>query len=170
MNGRPSLAGALVVVSLIWLGMLIGVSFFATPVKFLAPSLSLPVALDVGRQTFFWFGRIEIVLGVLTVVAAWSAHRRAAFVAALLAVAAVALQRLWLLPLLDARVEIIIGGGTPPASGWHNVYIVVELIKLALVGAVAAGGLAALGVFGREDRRTREGRDDRGARADKEPA
>jgi hypothetical protein len=30
--------------------------------KFLAPSLSLPVALDVGRQTFYVFNKVEWVL------------------------------------------------------------------------------------------------------------
>lgn len=34
--------------AVLWAGLLLGVSFLATPVKFLAPSLSLPVALDVG--------------------------------------------------------------------------------------------------------------------------
>jgi hypothetical protein len=33
-------------------GMIFGVSFIATPAKFLAPSLDLAQALDVGRATF----------------------------------------------------------------------------------------------------------------------
>jgi len=32
--------------------VLIGISFFAAPAKFNAPSLSLPVAMDGGRQEF----------------------------------------------------------------------------------------------------------------------
>lgn len=35
----------------IWAGLLIGVSFVAKPAKFLAPSLALAQALDVGRWT-----------------------------------------------------------------------------------------------------------------------
>ena len=34
-----------------WLGILIGISFIATPVKFQAASLTRPVALDIGRAT-----------------------------------------------------------------------------------------------------------------------
>src|SRR5690606_31087651 len=61
---------ALTVLSLVWLGLLLGVSFLATPVKFLAPSLTLPVALDVGRYTFTWLSRVEVVLGVAILSAA----------------------------------------------------------------------------------------------------
>jgi len=139
---------ALAVVSLVWLGALLGVSFLATPVKFLAPTLTMPVALDVGRQTFHWFNRIEIALAVAALVVAVAYDRPrlldnvgtavrpyATLLAAVLAVA-VGLQALWLLPLLDARVETIIQGGTPPPSSLHDVYVVLEAVKLgALVGA-----------------------------------
>ena len=48
----------------------------------------------------------------------------------------VALQGFVLLPLLDARVEIILQGGMPPPSALHDVYVLVEAGKLgALVGA-----------------------------------
>lgn len=36
---------SLLLLATLWAGLLLGVSFLATPVKFLAPSLSLPVAL-----------------------------------------------------------------------------------------------------------------------------
>jgi hypothetical protein len=51
--------------ALVWAGMLIGISFLATPAKFLAPSLALPVALDVGRLTFGLFSLVEIVFAFL---------------------------------------------------------------------------------------------------------
>jgi hypothetical protein len=57
---------ALSALALVWAGTLFGVSFLATPVKFLAPSLTLPVALDVGRQTFGVFSLVEIVKGAKT--------------------------------------------------------------------------------------------------------
>src|SRR5690606_9509596 len=66
----------LAVASLVWIGALLGVSFLATPVKFLAPSLTLPVALDVGRQTFHWLNRVEIVLAAATLVSACVYDRR----------------------------------------------------------------------------------------------
>ena len=37
---------------LLWAGLAIGVAFLATPAKFLAPSLSLTVALELGWDPF----------------------------------------------------------------------------------------------------------------------
>src|SRR5690554_7335253 len=137
----------LAVVVLVWVGLLLGVSFLATPVKFLAPSLTLPVALDVGRQTFRWFSRVELVLAAATLLAALVHDGRRGLgaisargwpLAALLSaglLAAVLLQMLWLLPLLDARVEVILQGRMPPPSRLHDVYVAIEAMKLgALVG------------------------------------
>ena len=154
---------AFAVVSLVWIGALLGVSFLATPVKFLAPTLTLPVALDVGRQTFQWFNRVEILLAAAALVTAIAHERPKPFggaredaaagpkersarkvpYATLLAVfllGAVLLQAVWLLPTLDARVEVIIQGGMPPPSALHDVYVVLEATKLgALVGAAWLG-------------------------------
>ncbi|HEX7079736.1 MAG TPA: hypothetical protein VF329_01825 [Gammaproteobacteria bacterium] len=157
----------LAVVGLVWLGALLGVSFLATPVKFLAPSLTLPVALDVGRQTFSWFGRIEVVLalaGFASAAAFGLPALRSAFarrgtphasaglftpgalalVTAAALLAAVAVQNLWLLPTLDARVEVILQGGTPPPSSLHRIYIAMDTLKLAGLAVVSWIALAAL--------------------------
>jgi hypothetical protein len=50
----------------VWSGLLIGVSFVATPAKFLAPSLQLPQALDVGRWTFHVLTLMEWTLVIMT--------------------------------------------------------------------------------------------------------
>lgn len=129
---------ALSALALVWAGMLIGVSFLATPVKFLAPSLTLPVALDVGRQTFGVFSVVEIVLALVLVSAAIVARReRIIVIATVLVGAIVALEVIWLLPVLDARVEIILNGGTPEESDLHSLYIVFEFAKLLLLAAIA---------------------------------
>ena len=55
MNGADRDRRARLAVTLLawlWAGLVLGVSFVATPVKFLAPSLSLADALAVGRVTF----------------------------------------------------------------------------------------------------------------------
>ena len=64
---------------LIWAGLILGVSFIATPVKFQAPHLTMPVALEVGKATFHLFNMIkwgviiavEILKLILTIIAAW---------------------------------------------------------------------------------------------------
>jgi hypothetical protein len=137
-NSERRVLYALSALALLWAGMLIGVSFLATPVKFLAPSLTLPVALDVGRQTFGVFSLVEIALALVLVSAAIVARRKhKILIAAVLVGALVALEVVWLLPVLDARVEIILNGGTPEESDLHSLYIVFESAKLLLLAAIA---------------------------------
>ena len=137
---RQRLGAAACQLAVLWAGLVIGVSFLATPAKFLAPSLPLAAALDVGRQTFFVLNRTELVLGailaVLGSVRAPSFRPLAWAVPGSLAL----LQAGWLLPLLDARVQQVLDGGTPPESLLHAVYVGIEVAKL---GTLLALGLAA---------------------------
>jgi hypothetical protein len=137
------------ILATLWLGLLLGVSFLATPVKFLAPSLTLPVALNVGRQTFAVFNRVEWVLIALLAVLLIAGTRTSAAVAGFIVAAAVtSAQTFWMLPVLDARVSIIMAGGQLPPSSLHNIYLVAEVIKLlallvlsmSMARQLAAGG------------------------------
>jgi hypothetical protein len=129
---------ALVVAVSVWVGLDIGVSFIATSTKFLAPSLTLPVALDVGRYTFGVFNKIELGWGVLTLILlALGARRGWNMFGVAVAFVMVLIEMLWLLPALDARVDMIIAGQTPPPSSLHSLYVVVELLKLVALLAVA---------------------------------
>lgn len=134
-------------VAFVWLGMVLGISFLATPIKFRAPSLTLPVALDVGRTTFHAFGKVEWVLTVLLAVAAilvrsdlepldWGLFG--------LVVVIVVAQAAWLIPALDVRVEAVIAGTPLPPSPLHRVYAGAEVVKavvLLLIGTWTAGHL-----------------------------
>lgn len=141
---------ALDVLALLWVGMLLGVSFLATPVKFLAPSLTLPVALDVGRHTFGVFSVVEIAGAVALLAAATVVRqqRRILFVA-LLVGALVVLQSFWLLPMLDARVELILQGGMPEDSELHRLYIALDATKLTLLGLIAWRSRSVVAGFSR---------------------
>lgn len=131
-------AAALAFLAVLWLGLLLGVSFLATPVKFQAQSLSLPVALEVGQVTFSLFAKVEWALALLT--AGWLAAGRpgrSETVLVLPVLAIVALQAFWLLPVLDVRLEAVIAGMPPPPSGHHIIYIVAEAAKALMLLAVA---------------------------------
>jgi hypothetical protein len=142
--------GALVGLLLLWAGVVIGVSFLAAPAKFAAPSLSLPVALDVGRQEFGTLNLVEAGLAVLTLALAFLVRpARPLWLGLGLAVLIVALQGLWLLPLLDARAEMIIQNQTPPPAPWHGLYIALEIGKLAALLLAGGAGLWALAKSGR---------------------
>lgn len=138
---RMSSCSLFAALCLLWAGMIIGVSFIATPAKFLAPSLTLPVGLDVGRHTFAVFAKVEWVMAITCAVLAllgdirWKALTVVTLVAILLGVQARAL-----IPELDRRVAAYMAGQIPPASILHRVYIGTELLKLV----VLVGGATAL--------------------------
>jgi Domain of unknown function (DUF4149) len=123
--------GALI---MLWAGVLIGVSFLAAPAKFDAPGLSLPVALEVGRREFGALNVAELALAVVTfALAAYARPERAVWLGLGLAAVIVVLQWLWLLPVLDARAELIIRGDTPAPAPWHALYIGAEVLKLLVL-------------------------------------
>lgn len=123
----------------LWLGLLLGVAFLATPAKFLAPSLPLPAALDVGRHTFAIFNKVEWLLAVVLLLLALAPPRMGLHVgAALTAALIVAVETVWLLPLLDQRVSLVIAGQPPPPSDYHNLYIGLDVAKLVALGLIAA--------------------------------
>jgi Domain of unknown function (DUF4149) len=120
--------GALI---MLWAGVLIGVSFLAAPAKFGAPGLSLPLAMEIGRREFGALNLTEIALALVSLaLAAYVRPERAIWLSLGLAALIVFLQWLWLLPVLDARAELIIQGGTPEPAPWHALYISAEILKL----------------------------------------
>jgi hypothetical protein len=137
-NGRRWEVGTFAV-ALLWLGLLLGVSFLATPVKFQAPSLTLPVALDVGRHTFALFNKLEWALSIGLLLAVLGGARALLEVAAAGSAATIVfVETVWLLPSLDHRVGMIMAGQQPPASSQHYLYIGVELLKLVALLIIAA--------------------------------
>ena len=121
-------------VCFLWTGMIVGVSMIATPVKFSAPLITRPIALDVGRVVFAAFNKTEIVALLLLLIVVRVAGLTAKWwaVCALLALIVLA-QGAWLIPELTARAEMIISGGEPPASYAHGIYAALEMSKIALL-------------------------------------
>lgn len=129
---RPPVSNAVMLAFIaIWAGTLFGVSFLATPAKFLAPSLTLPVALDVGRHTFSVFNKMEWGFSLLAILLMISTTQsRMTRGATGLAILVTIVESAWLLPLLDSRVGLIMEGQTPPPSVHHALYIIFEVTKL----------------------------------------
>lgn len=132
---------AIAALACFWLGLVFGVSFLATIAKFQAPSLPLPVALDVGRYTFAWLARAEwataLCLAVALILAGFPRLGTAAFA---ILVFILALQAVWLLPALSLRVDIVQSGGALPPSPLHFISVACEASKLVLLLFI---GLAA---------------------------
>jgi len=117
-----------------WVGITVGVSMLATPVRFTAASITRPVALDVGRVVFAALNKAELAALVLLLVVvrvAGLARRWWAMCAGLALI--VLAQGVWLMPELSARTDIIMAGGEPPASYAHAIYSSLELVKIGLL-------------------------------------
>ena len=132
---------AVTLLAWLWAGLVLGVSFVATPVKFLAPSLSLADALAVGRVTFEALKWIECAAVVALGTSIWFAAPRRRELALLGSVALILLcQYAWMLPILDARVQTIIDGQSLPSSSLHWIYTALEFMKVALLVVVGLYG------------------------------
>ena len=120
----------LICTGLIWLGMIIGISFLEAPAKFKAPSVTLEIGVDIGRYVFGIFNKVECILA-LTMAIFVLIIKQSGRLLILLGVVwlSLALQTVWLLPVLAARSELIIQGQTPPPSVSHTIYVVLEVIK-----------------------------------------
>ncbi len=118
----------------VWFGVTAGISLLETPVKFTAPTITRPVALDVGRVVFAALNRVELGLLILLLVLVRLSGRTRQLIVPCAALALILIaQSLWLLPELSARAQSIIGGVEPGASIAHGAYSVLELTKLGLL-------------------------------------
>lgn len=127
----------------LWAGEIIGLSFIATPAKFLARDLSIPKLLLVGRATFHIQQILEtLLLLVLGGILGYRYIRNMPIVSIEwinLAVIAVlyGVQYYLILPLLDERVTLIQGTESLPPSNLHHIYVGIEMGKIACLSYTA---------------------------------
>ena len=127
----------------LWAGVVLGVSFIATPAKFLAPSLSLPHALEVGRATFYVLRWIEcgfIVLLIAVLLLTFAHIKLNVWFSVIAVILCLLINYVGLQPALDERTKLIIAGEAITQSSQHKVYIVIEMIKF--IALMVAGWFA----------------------------
>ena len=121
-------------ICLIWFGMTAGVSLLATPVRFSAPTITRPIALDVGQVVFAALNKAEFVALILLLIVVRVSDRAKSLWAGCGALALILFaQSMWLLPELSARTQQIIAGTEPAPSYVHGAYSILELSKLLLL-------------------------------------
>ncbi|WP_107659374.1 hypothetical protein [Nocardia suismassiliense] len=126
---------------MLWLGMVLAISFLEAPLKFRAPGVTLALGLGIGRLVFRALNVVEAVLAVALVLATLVVAPGPS-VWAWLAVAVVLLaaQVLVVRPPLSRRADRVLAGEELPRSHAHFWYIGLEVAKVvALLGlAIAA--------------------------------
>ena len=128
-----------------WAGMIAGISFLEAPLKFTAPSLTLPIGLDVGRHVFGAFNKVEIVLGtILMLIVFLGKSPWLLKLPCFLVVILLILETFWLLPVLDRRALIIIAGQSPEGPSPHTWYVVFEGVKLISLITIGSLGIRAI--------------------------
>ena len=125
------------VLAILWVGMIMGIGMESI-VKFNTPTLTKPVALDVGRTVFGAFNKAQIGLFILMAVVAMFAGLSRLDVTLMAVIAlTVILQVVWLFPILSQHVDVVLAGNKPPANYYHALYGTLEIIKL--IGLVLLG-------------------------------
>ena len=129
--------------TLIWLGMVLAISFLEAPLKFRAKGLELPVGLAIGRIVFRALNIAEVIWAVVIAVCLTIAGPSGP-VLVLAAVTAVplAVQLLVVRPRLNRRSARVLAGHDAPRSRAHHAYIGLEALKLAALVALGATLLA----------------------------
>lgn len=121
----------LIILNLLWAGAILGISLESWA-KFKAKTLTRLVALDVGRTVFNAFQKAQIVfliaifiLGIFSklILSNWLI---VFFIAMLLSA-----QIIFLYPILNKRINLIIQGENVEKSSAHSLYGILEILKLS---------------------------------------
>lgn len=120
------------------LGAIIAISFLEAPLKFLAPGVTIPIGLGIGRLVFTALNvLVGVVLLVLTVVTVRARAGRAAL-GILGAIWVVYLVEVAVIrPVLNQRSDLVIAGAETPGTNWaHYAYIAAEVVIVGLLVAL----------------------------------
>ena len=124
----------------VWLGMVLAISFLEAPLKFLAPGITIPLGLGIGRLVFT---ALNVAAGIVLVVLTLASLRPRPTRPPL-----VLLTSIWLVylvevvvirPVLNRRSDLVIAGAQAPGTDWaHYAYIAADAALLVLLVALAA--------------------------------
>lgn len=121
----------------LWIGLLIGLAFIETPLKFLAPGVTLEIALGIGRLVLTAAdiaGAVLLVtITVLSLVRPRITRPTAWVLGGLWVVLVVQLAAIR--PFLNARTDQVLAGLAPSGSSLHMFYIAADVLLLCLLVA-----------------------------------
>ncbi|WP_299439165.1 hypothetical protein [uncultured Aquimarina sp.] len=123
------------VVTFIWIGFLLAISFMEAPLKFQAESVTTAIGVEIGKIIFRALNTIELIFSVFLVLQIRYIYKldKRLFFMVLFLLIIVVVQSFCLLPILDRYADIVISGGSSPSNTAHIVYVFFEVIKLFLL-------------------------------------
>jgi hypothetical protein len=119
----------------VWLGVIVALAFVETPLKFMAPGITVPLALGVGRIVFLalsigsWIFLVAITL--IGIARPRESRTGWMLIAGMWVVMAV--ESFVIRPQLAARTDVVTAGGDPGESWLHQGYIVAMVLLLLQV-------------------------------------
>jgi len=120
---------------LFWCGALLGVSFIATPAKFLVAELDLITAIKVGRETFQVYHFFELVMICLVSLSVFI-FRAEKIVWAYFSLLGLVLvtQYFWVQPLLEVNSDKLFAGIESQSKSYMHLYnILCDCLKAVLL-------------------------------------
>ena len=138
---RASLCSISSALCYIWLGLILGVSLFATPIKFMA-SVPFEYLLMVGQVTlqgFKWIERAIFALIIFLLIVEFRTLARSIIGKVLIVGLAILFltQQCVVLPILDQRMIMRLSGHPLSDSNWHEIFIGIEVVKLFAITSIA---------------------------------
>ena len=123
---------------LLWSGIIIGVSFIATIVKFHAKGITIPIALSIGKVTFNLQIIIDlIILSIIALLFVYYYSQKLKITAIhiilfTILLCIIIIQKFYMLPILDARVDMR-NNGKELKDTWHHYgYVIMETSKVII--------------------------------------
>lgn len=124
----------IVVISILWLGFVLSISFMEAWLKFQAQGVTQPIGLSVGKLVFGALNKVEIFFLITLFISSFKRYwflPKKTLKYLLIGLALILLvQTFHLLPILDHRADMIIRGEQPSPAYFHFYYVALELCKV----------------------------------------
>jgi len=116
--------------------MILGISFLEAPLKFQAPNMTLVLGLGVGKLVFSALNKVEIVFSIILtayLIKQFTSLERTTLFVLFGLILLLVLQSIWLIPILNARVDSLLNGIEVPSTNHHFYYVGLEFLKVILL-------------------------------------
>ena len=119
--------------TLIWVGMVLAISFMEAPLKFQSELVDTRVGVSIGRIIFTMLNRVEVLfLVIYTILTLVSGNFKRSYLLHVL-IGIVVIQTFILLPFLDDRAIQIVAQQPVEDSILHVNYVLLEIIKVIVL-------------------------------------